>query len=389
MFLYRRKTSRGLCKYWSVKFTGTDGHQMLRSTKQQDKDKAREVALSWDKAARLALGGALTHAASQALFNEILNATTGETFNVPTVEAYFSSWLEAKRSTGKASGTLKRYKGVLARFVASLPERRRTSFLSSITALEIEHFRNGEAKSGKTAVTVNFALRVLHAVLNDARRKGVVMTNVAEAVETLPEEADQRIPFTDEQVRSLLSVASLEWRGMILFGYHAGVRLTDCANLTWSNVDLLRRTVTFRPKKTANRRRGADKDATVALHPDIIFYLESLSVSDNPEQPLFPALRGKLSGSSSGLSNIFSRLMGKANISVPLGQKKEGKGHRFRALGFHSLRHSFVSRLANSEVSADVRKQIVGHSSDEIHRRYTHLHLSLQQKAIAQLPSVL
>jgi len=72
-----------------------------------------------------------------------------------------------------------------------------------------------------------------------------------------------------------------------------------------------------------------------------------------------------------------------------LGVEKEGKGHRFRALGFHSLRHFFVSRLANSEVSPDVRKQIVGHSSDEIHRRYTHLHLSLQQKAIAQLPSVL
>jgi len=81
--------------------------------------------------------------------------------------------------------------------------------------------------------------------------------------------------------------------------------------------------------------------------------------------------------------------MAKANISVPLGVEKERKGHRFRALGLHSLRHSFVSRLANSEVSVDVRKQIVGHSSDEIHRRYTHLDLSLQRKAIGQLPSVL
>ena len=189
MFLYRRKTSRGLCKYWSVKFTGPDGRQLLRSTKQQDEDRAREVALAWDKAARLALGGSLTHAASQTLFNEILAATTGENFNVPTVEAYFSSWLEAKRATGKAFGTLKRYKPVLDGFIATLPERRRNSFLSSITALEIERFRNAEAKSDKSAVTVNLALKVLRAILNDARRKGVVTTNVAEAVETLPEEA--------------------------------------------------------------------------------------------------------------------------------------------------------------------------------------------------------
>jgi integrase len=100
-------------------------------------------------------------------------------------------------------------------------------------------------------------------------------------------------------------------------------------------------------------------------------------------------LYGKSSGSHSGLSNIFSRLMKKANIPIPLGAPKEGRGHRFRALGFHSLRHSFVSRLANSEVNADVRKAIVGHSSDEIHRRYTHLELALQQKAIGRLPSVL
>jgi integrase len=81
--------------------------------------------------------------------------------------------------------------------------------------------------------------------------------------------------------------------------------------------------------------------------------------------------------------------MDKAGITVPVGVEKEGKGRQFRALGFHSLRHSFISRLANSEVSADVRQEMVGHSSDEIHRRYTHLDLSLQQKAIGQLSSIL
>jgi integrase len=216
------------------------------------------------------------------LFNELLTATSGENFNVPTVKDYFASWLEAKRTTGKASGTLKLYQAVLADFVAFLPERRRTSFLSSITALEIERFRNAESKSGKSATTVNLRLRVLRAVLNSADRQGVVTTNVAHAVEMLPEEGEQRVPFTNEQVKALLTVASLEWRGMILCGFHAGLRLTDIANLTWSNIDLLRRAVTFRPKKTANRKRGSDKNTTVALHPDIILYLESLPVSDNP-----------------------------------------------------------------------------------------------------------
>jgi hypothetical protein len=37
----------------------------------------------------------------------------------------------------------------------------------------------------------------------------------------------------------------------------------------------------------------------------------------------------------------------------------------------------------------EVRKQMVGHSSDEIHRRYTHLDISLQAAAIAKQASVL
>jgi hypothetical protein len=38
---------------------------------------------------------------------------------------------------------------------------------------------------------------------------------------------------------------------------------------------------------------------------------------------------------------------------------------------------------------APVRKELVGHSSDDIHRKYTHLDLSLRAAAIAQQPSVL
>src|SRR5260221_12746909 len=78
-----------------------------------------------------------------------------------------------------------------------------------------------------------------------------------------------------------------------------------------------------------------------------------------------------------------------AGIRDPLGYEKEEKGRRFKALGFNNLRDSFISRLANAEVPADVRKQLVGHSSDDIHRRYVHLDLSLQTKAIAGLSSLL
>jgi integrase len=261
--------------------------------------------------------------------------------------------------------------------------------VASIAALEVQRFRNAERLAGKSGTTVNFGLKVLRALFNDARRKGIITSNPAEAVEYLPEETEERLPFDEEQVKALLAAAKTEndkeWRGMILLGYHAGLRLTDCASLSWDNLDLAGRTLTFRAKKTANRTK---KNTVIALHQDIVKYLEPLATSDEAGEPLFPSLHGRKSGSHGGLSNAFNRLMQKAGIRVPVGAEKEGKGRQFRALGFHSLRHSFISRLANSEVGADVRKSFVGHGSDQIHRRYVHLDLSLQEKAIAKLPSL-
>jgi integrase len=140
----------------------------------------------------------------------------------------------------------------------------------------------------------------------------------------------------------------------------------------------------FRAGKTVRRKKGRDKETVVYMHPDLAAYFKSLPTSGDPKAPVFPSLYGKKSGSHGGLSNAFNRLMELACIRVPLGSEKRGKGRRFKALGFHSLRHSFISRLANAEVPADVRKQLVGHSSDDIHRRYVHLDLSLQTKAIAE-----
>jgi integrase len=125
------------------------------------------------------------------------------------------------------------------------------------------------------------------------------------------------------------------------------------------------------------------------MHPGLAAYFKPLPTGDDPTALVFPSLNGKKSGSYGGLSNAFNRLMQLAGIRVLLGSEKRGNESRFKALGFHSLRHSFISRLANAEVRADVRKQLVGHSSDDIHRRYVHLDLSLETKAIAGLSGLL
>ena len=366
------------------------------------------VAERWEKAVQLASGWELrnkqqkilddvweltkslaTQRITKRLLNNLLSNSIGEELKGENFQKFCSDWLEGKKnSRATAESTLRRYKSIIDGFLARLPEKRRCASVSSMTVAEIERFRNSEIQVGKTAGTANFGVKVLRAVFNTARRQGVISTNPAEAVELLLEEPEERLPFDEEQIKALLAAAKgdRQWIGMVLFAVHAGLRLTDSANLTWNNIDLAGRTLTFRAKKTGKRTK---KDTVIALHQDIVNYLDSLPVNDVPGQSLFPSLAGRQSGSHAGLSNTFNRLIQKARIRVPVGAEKEGKGRRFQKLGFHSLRHSFISRLANSEVPVDLRRMLAGHSSDQIHRRYVYLDLSLQEKAIGKLPSVL
>jgi len=372
--------------YWMAKFRADDGRVVMRSTKQVKRKAAQNIADEWERAARKARAGELTQAVIIKTMAEMLERSLGETINLQSTKDFFTSWLQ---TPGRKSATIARYRPILQSFLTFISEQRARASVGSITTAEIERFRDHQIAEGKTTTTANLAVKVLRAVFGSAKRLGYALTNPAEGVRMLREsDAEERQPFTDDQLRDLLRVADNEWHGMILIGGHTGMRLHDAANLTWQNVDLAGRMLTFRDEKTSSRRTRGKRDTVIFLHDDLITYLESLPTNDNPQAPLFPSLFGKPSGSHGGLSNSFNRLMAKTGIRAPLGKEKNGKGRRFRALGFHSLRHTFISKLANADISPDVRREITGHSSDEIHRRYVHLELATQQRAIAKIPTL-
>ena len=57
-------------------------------------------------------------------------------------------------------------------------------------------------------------------------------------------------------------------------------------------------------------------------------------------------------------------------------------------VGFHSLRHSFVSLCANAGVPLAAVQAIVGHSSPAMTRHYSHLGIEAARGAVAALPAV-
>ena len=370
--------------FWFAQFTANDGRRVNRSTKQTDRKKAQAVADTWEKAARKARLCELTQAASIKILSELMETTTGEVLNVETIAGFLQGWITSRESLGRADATAKRYRSVVDGFLKHLGAQRAGGSIASLSTGEIERWRNAELLGGKGKTTADFGVKVLLAALNTARRKGLPLANPAEAVESAGGVAAAREPFTAEELAGLLALADEDWRGMILLGTWCGLRLADAASLTWGDVDLKSGTLTFAPGKTRNTR---GEPLTIAMHSELVTYLSGRARGVG-KAPLFPTLHGRKAGSQGGLSNEFSRLMTRAGVVVRKGRKKEGAGRQFNSKGFHSLRHTMISRMADAEVSPDVRRAMAGHSSDAVHRKYVHLNVDTQRTALAKLRAV-
>ena len=372
--------------FFMGKFRDDSGRIVMRSTKQTERKKAQWVVDSWEESARKARRGELTRSTALKVLSELVERTTGELLIDATVSGYLNGWLESRMVKGRATATLARYRPIVAAFLKFMGDRAGKT-IRGVTGSDLRRFRDAQVDAGKSAVTSNLFLNVIKAAFERAKREGIIDLNPATQVDALEGDGESRLPFSDVQIQQLLVVAPVEWKGMILLGAHTGLRMSDAAALTWENIDAKSQTVSFIPKKTRRTRR--DSKITIALHTDVTNWLQGLRRKTKCTGAVFPTLVGRPTGSHTGLSNEFGALMKLAGIERVFGDTKEGKGRRATLLSFHSLRHSCVSRLANADVNADVRKTIAGHSTDEAHARYTHLELETQRRALEKLGTLL
>ena len=125
--------------------------------------------------------------------------------------------------------------------------------------------------------------------------------------------------------------------------------------------------------------------------PDSVlrYILAQRSTLKNPTVYLFPSLGGKKTGSGGGLSNHFGRLMIKAGIEVTEGEKKTGKGRTFRKKGFHSLRHTMISRMTEAGIPHELGMAISVHSNKQVHARYVQFTTEVRNSVFKRMPDFL
>ncbi|MEN8773738.1 MAG: tyrosine-type recombinase/integrase [Akkermansiaceae bacterium] len=403
--IYRKKSPSGkLLPNWYCSFRVIDSEgkpkQIHRSTGRTTKKKAQEAAAQFEEKARneagggdkasrailvklteageLAMKGRLNPANAREILADIVKAGGAGEFKSYTLREWVSEWIAAKETT-VSKATLSFYRTVTKKFIAFL-ENRADAPLESITTAEVRNFRTA-INENSTAKTANHYVVGLKAMFSDAMSEHATLhnpTNPLKGKALAETDSTERHPFTVDEVSKLVKAApSSEWKGLILLGAYAGLRIRDAANLTSDNVNDGR--IILTPEKT----KAKGKTVEIPLHPVLAAHFKQNPPSPFPATPLFPSLDGKVTGGRDGLSTQFAVIQKEAK--VPRTRTQNGKQG---SLSFHSLRHSFVTWMSNAEVPAEIRKKMSGHSTDAAHAAYTSLEIGTLTAAVAKLPEL-
>lgn len=413
--------------YYFVDYVAPDGSRRRVSTKRTDKEAAQTVLREMIAAELLAKKEQLTPERARELIEQLAQRTTGKVEDMVTrllaarqhaseertaepharkligdiveratgrpleackVRDWLTDWIEGKKLS-KAEGTALRYGQAVDTFLASLGESAHKD-LNTLRTKDIQTFYKAERKEGKSVQTVALEVKVIKSALRAATKQGFLKTNPAEAFE-FPAEAEagavERETFSPAEVAALIEAAETkDWKGVIRLAYFTGMRLGDCVNLRWRDVNLAGSVIVYVPRKTARRK---SKAITVPMHPELEAELSAMTGADgSPEAFVFASLAGKTSAGRSGLSMTFSRIMERAGVDSAVKREKSGKGRTVRARTFHALRHSFVTSLANAGVSFEHRKLLAGHVEDAMTANYTHDQTDQLRKSVEKLPGL-
>lgn len=320
--------------------------------------------------------GELNEAAGLEFVNRILKASAMDTIEGKTTEQFLDSWLEGKK-VAKAQRTAERYRTPVERFKTSLGKRAKLS-LASITKADVEKFRKDRLAQVAEG-TLESDFKILKGIFERARKQGVLIgANPFELVEIAKGDRIEKLEreaFTAGEVDLLVSSApSDEWKTTILLGFYCGMRLGDAVLLEWDAVDFERGVISYKASKTRRKME-------IPLHPKLLKHLERIAGDKGGK--VSPTLASVRVPGRSGLSLQFLDIVKDSGLDA--GQKESTSGRKFSSRSFHSLRHGFISAMANQGVAPELRQKLAGHRSKDVHSKYTHLEMETLRKAVRKI----
>ena len=263
--------------------------------------------------------------------------------------------------------------------------------LSKLSPLDVQgaYSKLSERLAARTVLHIH---RLLYQALAQGVRWGLVVRNVAEAVEPPRPQSAEMDDFGASQIASLLELTKdSRLRIPIVLAVTCGLRRGECLALKWSDVDLetgklqvsksleetIRGGLLMKGTKSGRGRQVILMGMAVATlrHHRAEQARIKLQTGGayNPDDLVSPGLNGG-PWRPSVFTDSFSRLMKRLNLPIT----------------FHGLRHSHASLGLSTGVHPKVMSERLGHSTVGITLdTYSHVVSGLQEQAVGRMEGAL
>jgi len=194
-------------------------------------------------------------------------------------------------------------------------------------------------------------------------------------------DARRKRELTVAELHRVLNAAQGEMRLLFALGTYTGLRLGDCALLDWGRVDLARGLIVTVPRKT--KRHGTA--VTIPIPPLLARMLEETPTARRRGDVL-PDVAAGYRRDAAGLSKAVQAVF--AGCGIATQGEATASGRAAVNVGFHSLRHTFVSMCANAGVPLAMVQGMVGHTTPAMTMHYFHEDADALKRAVSALPDV-
>jgi integrase len=238
--------------------------------------------------------------------------------------------------------------------------------LNEIGNFDVEKFKAKKIQENLSAKTINNHLTVLHKSLRCALEWGSLKNfPIIKKLKMLPVKFDY---LNDDECQKLIGAAYGTWPQMIKVALGTGLRFGELIALTWDDIDLEKGELTVR-QAFAKGVLGSPKSNKIRRIPMTTAVYETLYGMKMKKGYIFPQANGKpLShGSCDHHIHRICRMAG------------------LRKIGWHCLRHTFASQLAQRGANLVAIQGLLGHSEIRTTMRYAHINDKVFRDAIGVL----